>query len=78
MNEYDSSVYTVTVNVDENMDTFITFIKNGTNVDNSSEGVDEVEYYHLQSLLGLMISLEYHHGGRKLWKTKIRQCYSGE
>ena len=50
MNEYDSSVYTVTVNVDENMDTFITFIKNGTNVDNSSEGVDEVEYYHLQSL----------------------------
>lgn len=78
MNEYDSSVYTVTVNVDENMDTFITFIKNGTNVDNSSEGVDEVEYYHLQSLLGLMISLEYHHGGRKLWKTKIGQCYSGE
>lgn len=78
MNEYDSSVYTVTVNVDENMDTFITFIKNGTNVDNSSEGVDEVEYYHLQSLLGLMISLECHHGGRKLWKTKSRQCYSGE
>lgn len=50
MNEYDSSVYTVTVNVDENMDTFITFIKNGTNVDNSSEGVDEVEHYYLQSL----------------------------
>ena len=37
--EYDPSVYTVTVNVDENMDTSITYIKNGTNVDNSSERI---------------------------------------
>ena len=37
--EYDSSVYIVTVNVDENMDMSITYTKNGTNVDNSSERI---------------------------------------
>ena len=37
--EYDPSVYTVTVNVDENMDMSITYTKNGTNVDNSSERI---------------------------------------
>ena len=38
--EYDPSVYTVTVNVDENMDMSITYIKHGPNVDNSAESVD--------------------------------------
>ena len=42
--EYDPSVYTVTVNVDENMDTSITYIKNGTNVDNSFESVDGISF----------------------------------
>lgn len=42
--EYDPSVYTVTVNVDENMDTSITYIKNGTNVDNSSESADRISF----------------------------------
>ena len=37
--EYDPSVYIVTVNVDENMDMSITYTKNGTNVDNSSERI---------------------------------------
>ena len=34
--EYDPSVYTVTVNVDENMDASITYAKDGVNVDNLS------------------------------------------
>lgn len=48
--EYDSSVYTVTVNVDENMDTSITCIKNGTNVDNSSESVDGISFENKMSV----------------------------
>lgn len=48
--EYDPSVYTVTVNVDENMDMSITCIKNGTNVDNSSESVDGISFENKMSV----------------------------
>lgn len=48
--EYDPSVYTVTVNVDKNMDTSITYIKHGTNVDNSSESVDRISFENKMSV----------------------------
>lgn len=48
--EYDPSVYTVTVNVDKNMDTSITYIKHGTNVDNSSESVDGISFENKMSV----------------------------
>ena len=48
--EYDSSVYIVTVNVDENMDMSITYTKNGTNVDNSSESVDGSSFENKMSV----------------------------
>lgn len=52
--EYDPSVYTVTVNVDENMDEnmdmSITYTKNGTNVDNSSESVDGISFENKMSV----------------------------
>lgn len=53
--EYDSSVYTVTVNVDENMDMSITCIKNGTNVDNSSESVDGISFENKMSVTAAAI-----------------------
>lgn len=53
--EYDPSVYTVTVNVDENMDTSITYIKNGTNVDNSSESVDGISFENKMSVTAVAI-----------------------
>lgn len=53
--EYDPSVYTVTVNVDENMDTSITYIKNGTNVDNSSESVDGISFENKMSVTAAAI-----------------------
>ena len=53
--EYDPSVYTVTVNVDENMDMSITYIKNGTNVDNSSEGVDGISFENKMSVTAAAI-----------------------
>ena len=53
--EYDPSVYTVTVNVDENMDTSITCIKNGTNVDNSSESVDGISFENKMSVTAAAI-----------------------
>ena len=48
--EYDPSVYTVTVNVDENMDMSITYTKNGTNVDNSAESVDGISFENKMSV----------------------------
>ena len=48
--EYDPSVYTVTVNVDENMDMSITYIKHGTNVENSSESVDRISFENKMSV----------------------------
>lgn len=48
--EYDPSVYTVTVNVDKNMDTSITYIKHGTNVENSSESVDGISFENKMSV----------------------------
>ena len=48
--EYDPSVYTVMVNVDENMDMSITYIKNGTNVENSSESVDRISFENKMSV----------------------------
>ena len=48
--EYDPSVYTVTVNVDENMDMSITYIKHGTNVYNSSESVDGSSFENKMSV----------------------------
>lgn len=53
--EYDPSVYTVTVNVDENMDTSITYIKNGTNVDNSFESVDGISFENKMSVTAAAI-----------------------
>ena len=53
--EYDPSVYIVTVNVDENMDTSITYIKNGTNVDNSSESVDGISFENKMSVTAAAI-----------------------
>ena len=53
--EYDPSVYTVTVNVDENMDMSITCIKNGTNVDNSSESVDGISFENKMSVTAAAI-----------------------
>lgn len=53
--EYDSSVYTVTVNVDENMDMSITYTKNGTNVDNSSESVDGISFENKMSVTAAAI-----------------------
>ena len=53
--EYDPSVYTVTVNVDENMDTSITYIKNGTNVGNSSESVDGISFENKMSVTAAAI-----------------------
>ena len=53
--EYDPSVYTVTVNVDENMDMSITYIKNGTNVDNSSESVDGISFENKMSVTAAAI-----------------------
>ena len=53
--EYDPSVYTVTVNVDENMDTSITYVKNGTNVDNSSESVDGISFENKMSVTAAVI-----------------------
>ena len=48
--EYDPSVYTVMVNVDENMDMSITYIKHGTNVENSSESVDRISFENKMSV----------------------------
>lgn len=48
--EYDPSVYTVMVNVDENMDMSITYIKNGTNMENSSESVDRISFENKMSV----------------------------
>ena len=48
--EYDPSVYTVMVNVDENMDMSITYIKNGTNVEISSESVDGISFENKMSV----------------------------
>ena len=48
--EYDPSVYTVMVNVDKNMNTSITYIKHGTNVDNSSESVDGSSFENKMSV----------------------------
>lgn len=48
--EYDPSVYTVMVNVDENMNMSITYIKNGTNVENSSESVDRISFENKMSV----------------------------
>ena len=53
--EYDSSVYTDTVNVDENMDMSITYTKNGTNVDNSSESVDGISFENKMSVTAAAI-----------------------
>ena len=53
--EYDPSVYTVTVNVDENMDMSITCIKNRTNVDNSSESVDGISFENKMSVTAAAI-----------------------
>ena len=53
--EYDPSVYIVTVNVDENMDMSITYIKNGTNVDNSSESVDGISFENKVSVTAAAI-----------------------
>ena len=53
--EYDPSVYTVTVNVDENMDMSITYIKHGTNVDNSSESVDGISFENKMSVTAAAI-----------------------
>ena len=53
--EYDPSVYTVTVNVDENMDTSITYIKHGTNVNNSSESVDGISFENKMSVTAAAI-----------------------
>ena len=53
--EYDPSVYTVTVNVDENMDMSITCIKNGTNVENSSESVDGISFENKMSVTAAAI-----------------------
>ena len=53
--EYDPSVYTVTVNVDENMDMSITYTKNGTNVDNSSESVDGISFENKMSVTAAAI-----------------------
>ena len=48
--EYDPSVYTVMVNVDENMNMSITYIKHGTNVENSSESVDRISFENKMSV----------------------------
>lgn len=48
--EYDPSVYTVMANVDENMNMSITYIKNGTNVENSSESVDRISFENKMSV----------------------------
>ena len=53
--EYDPSVYTVTVNVDENMDMSITYTKNETNVDNSSESVDGISFENKMSVTAAAI-----------------------
>ena len=53
--EYDPSVYIVTVNVDENMDMSITYTKNGTNVDNSSESVDGISFENKMSVTAAAI-----------------------
>ena len=53
--EYDPSVYTVMVNVDENMDMSITYTKNGTNVDNSSESVDGISFENKMSVTAAAI-----------------------
>ena len=53
--EYDPSVYTVTVNVDENMDMSITYKKNGTNVDNSAESVDGISFENKMSVTAAAI-----------------------
>lgn len=53
--EYDPSVYTVTVNVDENMDMSITYTKNGTNVDNSAESVDGISFENKMSVTAAAI-----------------------
>ena len=53
--EYDLSVYTVTVNVDKNMDTSITYIKHGTNVENSSESVDRISFENKMSVTAAAI-----------------------
>lgn len=53
--EYDPSVYTVMVNVDENMDMSITYIKNGTNVENSSESVDRISFENKMSVTAAAI-----------------------
>ena len=47
--------YAVTVNVDENMDMSITCIKNGTNVDNSSESVDGISFENKMSVTAAAI-----------------------
>ena len=51
----DPSVYTVMVNVDENMDMSITYIKNGTNVENSSESVDRISFENKMSVTAAAI-----------------------
>ena len=43
------------VNVDENMDMSITSIKNGTNVDNSSESVDGISFENKMSVTAAAI-----------------------
>ncbi len=43
------------VNVDENMDMSITYIKNGTNVDNSSESVDGISFENKMSVTAAAI-----------------------
>ena len=47
---YTAGTYSYTVNVDENMDMSITCIKNGTNVDNSSESVDGISFENKMSV----------------------------
>lgn len=48
-------IYTVMVNVDENMDMSITYIKNGTNVENSSESVDRISFENKMSVTAAAI-----------------------
>ena len=43
------------VNVDENMDMSITYIKNGTNVENSSESVDGISFENKMSVTAAAI-----------------------
>ena len=43
------------VNVDENMDMSITYIKNGKNVDNSSESVDGISFENKMSVTAAAI-----------------------